>query len=265
MKKGKLKKRLLGLVVCLMLVGGGCSDESTTETAKNVVDTQPPTITSEEVTVEYGDTLNYSDLVSVSDDSSGEIKLSVTNSDIEGIMVDENNETITLSALGTFEIVVSASDESGNVSEAKVAIVVEDHVQPVLSLSQTTFSLTEGDSAPNYIAVANASDNAEGDLTATISVDSSKVNYNSPGTYEVTYAVSDSSGNVTYQTATVTIVAKPQPAPASVTTSGEEGSQVMITKTGECYHTHKCGNGTYFWVSLSTAQSRGLRPCQKCY
>ncbi len=206
-----------------------------------------------------------SDLVSVTDDDSNEIELSVVNSDIDGITIDEDDETITLGALGTFEITVLAEDESGNESEAKVSIVVEDHVQPVLSLSQTTFSLTEGDLTPNYVSVADASDNVEGDLTAVISVDSSKVNYNSPGTYEVTYAVSDSSGNVTYQTATVTVAAKPQPAASSNVTSGASNSQVMITRTGECYHTHKCGNGTYFWVSFSEAQSRGLRPCQKCY
>ena len=264
MKKRSLKKWLFGLVIGLMLLGFGCSDEST-DTAEITVDTQPPTITSEELTVEYGDTLNYSDLVSVTDDSSGAIELLVVNSENDGVTVDEDNETITLSALGTFEITVSASDESGNVSEAKVSIVVEDHVQPVLSLSQTTFSLTAGDAAPNYVSVANASDNVEGDLTAAVSVDSSKVNYNSPGTYEVTYAVSDSSGNVTYQIATVTVAARPQPAPSSNITSEASDSQVMITRTGECYHTHKCGNGTYFWVSFSVAQSRGLRPCQKCY
>ena len=69
----------------------------------------------------------------------------------------------------------------------------------------------------------------------------------------------------TNQTATVTVAAKPQPVASSNVTSGASDTQVMITKTGECYHTHKCGNGTYFWVSFSEAQSRGLRPCQKCY
>lgn len=265
MKKEIFKKWLSRLVIVFaMFLIVGCTDVPT-ETSEIPTDTQLPTITAEQLTVEYGDTLNYSDLVSVTDDSSDQIELSVINSDLDGVTIDEDNETVTLNVLGTVEITVSATDESGNVDEAKVSIVVEDHVQPVLSLSQTTFSLTVGDAAPNYVSVANASDNVEGDLTETISVDASKVNYNSPGTYEVIYAVSDSSGNVTYQTATVTVAARPQPASSSNETSGSGGSQVMITRTGECYHTHKCGNGTYFWVSFSEAQSRGLRPCQKCY
>lgn len=268
MEKGILKKWLCGLVIiCSMLLLIGCTDVSTetTETTETIADTQPPTITSQELTVEYGDTLNYSDLVSVTDDSSDEIELSVVTSDINGITIDEDSKTIAFGVLGTFEITVSAEDGSGNTSEAKVVIVVEDHEHPVLSLSQTTFSLTAGDTAPNYVNVANASDNVDGDLTAAISVDSSRVNYNSPGTYEITYTISDNSGNVTVQTATVSIAAKPQPASSNSITSGTRDSQVMITRTGECYHTHKCGNGNYFWVSFSEAQSRGLRPCQKCY
>lgn len=40
---------------------------------------------------------------------------------------------------------------------------------------------------------------------------------------------------------------------------------VYITRTGSKYHTHKCGNGTYFPASLSKAQSQGLTPCSKCF
>lgn len=269
--KRKILKKWFGVmfIVFTMLLMIGCTGVST-DAPEATADTQPPTIISKEVTAEYGDTLNYSDLVSVTDDSSDEIELSVVSSDINGITYDDNSKTIALGAIGTFEIKVSAADESGNTSEAKVLIVVEDHVQPVLSLSQTTFSLTAGESAPNYANVATANDNADGDLTATISVDSTEVNYNTAGTYEITYTVSDSSGNVTVKTATVTVAAKPQPVPSNNTTSNntssESGdSQVMITRTGECYHRRKCGNGNYFWVSFSEAQSRGLRPCQKCY
>lgn len=45
----------------------------------------------------------------------------------------------------------------------------------------------------------------------------------------------------------------------------EVGTTVMITRTGSKYHTHKCGNGTYFEATLAEAQSRGLAPCDKCF
>jgi uncharacterized protein YjdB len=40
---------------------------------------------------------------------------------------------------------------------------------------------------------------------------------------------------------------------------------VYITRTGSKYHTHKCGNGTYYRSTLSIAKSRGLDPCKKCF
>ena len=40
---------------------------------------------------------------------------------------------------------------------------------------------------------------------------------------------------------------------------------VLVTKAGSKYHAYKCGNGTYYQVTLSEAQRRGLSPCSKCY
>ena len=40
---------------------------------------------------------------------------------------------------------------------------------------------------------------------------------------------------------------------------------VYVTRTGEKYHTHKCGNGTYYAASRSSAIARGLTPCKKCF
>ena len=40
---------------------------------------------------------------------------------------------------------------------------------------------------------------------------------------------------------------------------------VYVTRTGAKYHTHKCGNGTYYAASRSSAIARGLTPCKKCF
>lgn len=40
---------------------------------------------------------------------------------------------------------------------------------------------------------------------------------------------------------------------------------VLVTRTGSKYHTHKCGNGTYYEATLDEALARGLTPCEKCY
>lgn len=45
----------------------------------------------------------------------------------------------------------------------------------------------------------------------------------------------------------------------------ETGEMVLVTRTGEKYHNHKCGSGTYTPATLEQAQARGLTPCSKCY
>lgn len=50
-----------------------------------------------------------------------------------------------------------------------------------------------------------------------------------------------------------------------VNVEAKKAKYVYITRTGECYHTHKCGNGTYYRAKLKVAKSMGLRKCKKCY
>mgnify|MGYP001623915183 CR=1 FL=1 len=53
---------------------------------------------------------------------------------------------------------------------------------------------------------------------------------------------------------------------SSSAASGVANSQtVLVTRTGSKYHTHKCGNGTYYEATLDEALARGLTPCEKCY
>ena len=45
----------------------------------------------------------------------------------------------------------------------------------------------------------------------------------------------------------------------------EAGKQVYITRTGKKYHFDpKCNGGTYWPVSMETANGFGLEPCDKC-
>lgn len=42
-------------------------------------------------------------------------------------------------------------------------------------------------------------------------------------------------------------------------------TMVYVTKSGEKYHKKACGRGNYYQDTLSSAKSRGLEPCKKCY
>lgn len=50
-----------------------------------------------------------------------------------------------------------------------------------------------------------------------------------------------------------------------VVTTVRAETMVYVTRTGSKYHTHKCGNGTFYQTTLSSAKARGLTPCSKCY
>lgn len=183
-------------------------------------------------------------------------------------LIEIDDSQVEYGTLGEYQIQATVVDNSGNVCTETFPVVIKDKTAPKLTLSKTSFSLKVGDGEPDYSSIASAIDGIDGNVTSSIKIDDSAVNYDKAGTYKVKFTVTDSNGNSTTKEATVTVKkastssSSNSKASSNITSSGQ---QVMITKTGECYHTHKCGNGNYFWVSLSEAKARGLRPCKKCY
>lgn len=227
------------------------AENQSTEIVKiEVVDTQKPKITS------------IKDIVLSDADKTGDYLKNFTAKDeIDGdltknVKVDDSD--VEYGKVGKYQIKASVADKSNNVCTKSFNVIIKDETPPELTLSQSTFSVQVNASAPNYKSGVKAVDRIDGDVTSSIVVDDSAVNYSTAGTYSVIYKITDRSGNTTTKKATVTVNA-----PVSVSTSS--GTQVMITSTGSCYHNHKCGNGTYYWVSLDEALSRGLRACKKCY
>ena len=100
------------------------------------------------------------------------------------------------STLGQFCVVLKGTDKSGNESTKTITVTVTDSIPPVFDGLSERFSLTDKNkNAPDYLAGITASDEIDGDITEKIKVDDSKVQYGKAGSYNVTYSVSDSSGN----------------------------------------------------------------------
>lgn len=107
------------------------------------------------------------------------------------------------------EVIYTVTDSSGNTTEVRRTIVYGDTEPPVLTLNEGTEIAVNVGTAytdPGY----TATDNADGDLTAKVLVEGSVDTYKS-GTYSITYTVTDSYGNVSTATRTVTVVPVPQP------------------------------------------------------
>lgn len=128
------------------------------------------------------------------------------------------------------KVIYRVTDSSGNTTEVERLIKYGDQTPPVLELrGDTTITISAGSkfTDPGY----SATDNADGDITAKVTV-SKDHNVYVPGTYTITYTVTDSYGNTS--TATRTLVVKATQKPDVV----EPGGKVI-------YLTYDDGPGPY--------------------
>ncbi len=116
--------------------------------------------------------------------------------------IDIDNSDVNTSSAGTYEVLYSVSDNSGNKAEKiRTVIVSTDNTPPTLTLKgRNPMSLKVGQ---DYVEPgATAVDDVDGDITDKIEI-TGTVNTDSAGTYTVTYSVSDNAGNETVKTRTV--------------------------------------------------------------
>lgn len=107
--------------------------------------------------------------------------------------------------LGSFTIEYSVSDLAGNVGDCIITVVVVDDIGPVINLvSPAQFPVGCGEFA-NYVELATANDNWDGDLTADMLIDATAVNDQLNGNYTITYSVTDAAGNPAYAERTIVI------------------------------------------------------------
>lgn len=145
----------------------------------SIVDTVAPELEGKSLTVEQGTYLTMeSFLVSVFD-----ISANVTVN-LEG--------NISTQVCGTFPVVLTAQDLSGNTTRVELTLkVVYDATAPVFT-GMADMNAPKN-SEPDYLAGVSATDNRDGPVEFT--VDSSRVNMAQAGTYYVVYTARDKSGN----------------------------------------------------------------------
>ena len=159
-----------------------------------VVDTTAPVITLlGEATLTHEGGTPYTDAgASVTDNLDTELSATVTGS-------------IDISKLGEQELTYDAMDSTGNKADTitrKVTVV--DTAAPAITLNGEA-EVTINESGIYTEAGATALDAVDGDLTASIET-SSNLNADKPGTYSVTYDVSDATGNKAAQAVRTVVV-----------------------------------------------------------
>ena len=153
----------------------------------NVVDTTPPVITligANPQTIEVGS--SYVEL--------GATALDNYDGDITGsILIDAS--AVNTSLVGSYPVTYDVTDANGNTAvQVTRTVNVVDTTIPVITLVGANPQTIEVGS-PYVESGATALDNYDGDITGSITIDTSAVNTAAVGSYTVTYDVSDSSGN----------------------------------------------------------------------
>lgn len=106
-------------------------------------------------------------------------------------------------SLGTTTVACTATDYVGNSSSGSFSVTVGDTTKPNINLVGTDSVIVQHNAYSD--PGASSSDTVDGDLTGSI-VTNGTVDVSQPGIYTIQYSVSDTSGNTSMATRTVTVV-----------------------------------------------------------
>lgn len=192
-----------------------------------VKDTVAPKITvSDKITVQTNIPLHMSDIITNVTELSGNIDASFkdkpksestestektdstesTENNATGVIAVggcnlKHNDEITYTKSGDYDNTITVTDDNGNTTSVDIKISVID-APSINGISDKT--VTVGDTV-DYLSGVSASGGKGTDITGNIEVDSSKVDINTPGTYQITYKVTDSYGFSTGANCNITV------------------------------------------------------------
>lgn len=233
-----------------------------------VKDTVAPKITvSDNITVQTNTPLHMSDIITNVTELSGNIDASFkdkpkseSTDNTESVSATENtestesgsssviavggcnlkhNDEITYTKSGDYDNTITVTDDAGNTSDIDIKISVID-APSINGISDKT--VTVGDTV-DYLSGVTAVDGKSTDITGSIEVDSSKVDINTPGTYQITYKVTDSYGFSTGANCNITVNEKKEEV-ADNTSDGNDNTTTSDKGNKKSSKKNKRGNNT---------------------
>ncbi|TWT01499.1 immunoglobulin-like domain-containing protein [Planomicrobium sp. CPCC 101079] len=187
--KLNIGKQKANSIVQVVLKEGG---KSLTLPSKTVKDKTAPVISgAANKSIPINSTFNAKTNVSAKDNVNGTLTSAIK---VSG--------TVNTKKKGTYNLIYTVTDKSGNQTKITRKITVVDNVKPVISgAANKTIRLN---SSFNPKTSVTAKDNIDGSLTSKIKV-TGTVNTKKKGTYTLKYTVTDSSKNVTTVTRKITV------------------------------------------------------------
>jgi len=180
---------------------------------------------------------DWLDGVSALDDVDGEVEVTVDDSAVD------------LTTEGEYDLIYTATDASGNTATITVKVIVtaEDTVKPVIKGVKAEIFIVVNSLEPNWLEGITASDNVDGNLTASIVLDKGNLDLTTLGEYEITFTVTDSSGNTTVEATLVHVV---EVLPTIENGGFETGDLTGWTPSGEAFKDEFITDQDEFWGGL---------------
>jgi len=145
----------------------------------------------------HTESINYLDNISCEDLTDGNL----TNQ----IIIDDH--LVNLNVIGTYPLIYMIYDSSGNYDIKKVNVIVYDEEAPIISgVNDLVLEVKSQVTIDYFLSSVTAFDNSDQDITSSIEVDITQINFDEFGIYQIKYFVTDSSGNTAEIYANVSIV-----------------------------------------------------------
>ncbi|MBC1906762.1 DUF5011 domain-containing protein [Listeria booriae] len=174
-------------------------DNTTTKTITiTVLTNEKPVITAVDITQKAHRSIDPMAGVTASDLEDGDLTANIK------IIANDIN----IDVPGEYHVTYSVLDSDGNETEKTITVTILSNDAPVIHGQDVTFKAGK---AFDPMAGVTASDTEDGDITSTIEMTANDVNPDVAGVYHVTYSVTDSDGNTTEATYTVTVLTNEKP------------------------------------------------------
>ncbi|MBC1779872.1 immunoglobulin-like domain-containing protein [Listeria booriae] len=174
-------------------------DNTTTKTITiTVLTNEKPVITAADITQKAHRSVDPMAGVTASDLEDGDLTANIK------IIANDIN----IDVPGEYHVTYSVLDSDGNETEKTITVTILSNEAPVIHGQDVTFKAGK---AFDPMAGVTASDTEDGDITSAIEITANDVDPTVAGVYHVTYSVTDSDGNTTEATYTVTVLTNEKP------------------------------------------------------
>lgn len=158
-----------------------------------------------------------------------------------GTITATTTSPLTYTAQGTYSIVWTYNDGSGNITTQTQTVIVDDVTPPVPNV--TTLPTIKAECAAS-VSAPTATDNCKGLVTG---VTTDATTFNTQGTFTINWMYDDGNGNITTQVQTVIVKDVTPPViscPFNITVNAETGKCGAVVNYSQPSATDNCGTGT---------------------